>query len=97
MTYEKKCFIEPEDILSVRFRCTNCGAMLTVPLNQISSAKLQVIVASPCSQCDKDSGFSYGTSEMESFIRFNMMLSRLAEVMKGRNLQYGFEVKCADD
>jgi hypothetical protein len=97
VTFEKRCFVEPQDILSIRLRCANCGSILTVPLEQISSAKLQTLLAHPCSQCDKELGFSHGTAEMESFVRFNVMLSRLADVMKGRNLEYGFEVKCAED
>lgn len=94
MTFEKKCFVEPEDILAVRFECSNCGSILTIPVKQISSTKIQKILDNPCSQCDKETGFPFGTSEMERFIRFNVTLSELSEAMKGRNLKFGFEVKC---
>lgn len=97
MTFEKKCFITPADILAARFKCVNCGAITTIPLNKLTSANLQSLIHRACQHCQTPSGFGLGTAETDHFLTFNVALSRMAEVLKGRNLEYGFEIDCPKD
>jgi hypothetical protein len=97
MTFENKCFIEPRDILAVRFRCSKCKATSTIPLDKVTSASLQVQLMRNCVHCDAPSAFTIGTTEMENFIKFNVMLAGMTESLRGRPFEYGFEVECQND
>ena len=94
MTFEKKCFIKPEDILGIRFECGNCKSISTIPIDKVTPNELTNSITRACPYCQSASGFPYGTSELEHFIKFNSLLAQLKELMKGRNIQYGFEIKC---
>jgi RNase P subunit RPR2 len=97
MTFEKKCFISPTDILAVRFRCTKCSATKSIPIEKLASANLQKVLSDNCPHCGTESNFPYGTTEFEKFIEFNTLLGRLREKLNGRNLEYGFEIACPND
>ncbi len=94
MTFEKKCFIKPEDILAVRLVCGNCKASLTIPIEKLASANLQIVLTRNCPHCQTAYGFGIGTSQLEHVVTFNILLSRLGELLKGMNLEYGFEIEC---
>jgi hypothetical protein len=94
MTFENKCFVAPEDILSVRFQCKICKSTSTIPLNKLTSQSLQPHLMKNCPHCDASPAFSIGTSEMEHFIKFNLVLAGLTELLRGRPFEYGFEIEC---
>jgi hypothetical protein len=94
MTFEKKCFVRPEDILAVRFQCTGCKASTSIPIDKLLSGDIGLAITRVCPHCKTPSGFPYGTSEMEHFINFNLILGGLKEMMKGRGVEYGFEIEC---
>ncbi len=96
MTFEKKCFIKPEDILSVRLRCVKCKAISTIPIDKISPGNLQQFLMRDCLYCQTPTGFGIDTSETAHFARFNLLLAGLKDLLKGRNLEYGFEIECGD-
>ena len=96
MTLEKKCFIKPNDILSVRFQCPKCKASSTIPLNKLTPQSLQVLLMRNCQHCDAPPAFTIGTSEMDHFITFNTLLARLTELLRGRPFEYGLEIACTD-
>jgi hypothetical protein len=94
MTFEKKCYVRPEDIVAVRIRCANCKASTSIPIASLPNSNLQGVLTRECPYCQKASGIGFGTTEMEQLIRFNNLLARLADSLKGRNIEYGFEVEC---
>jgi hypothetical protein len=93
MTIEKKCFIKPEDIVAVSFQCKVCKSTTTIPIQKLTNSNVQSLLMKNCPHCQAESSFSMGTTELEHFIRFNVTLTRLAELLQGRNIEYGFEIK----
>ncbi|MGC1107081.1 MAG: hypothetical protein WA876_11130 [Candidatus Acidiferrales bacterium] len=97
MTFEKKCFITPNDILAVRFKCVDCKATRTIPIDKLGNAAVHQLMIQACPHCHKDSNFPLGTAELQHFHEFNLILSRLSEILKGRNVEYGFEISVPED
>ena len=95
MTIEKVCFIHPEDIEAVQFKCTHCGGTTTVPIAQLKSGALKMFVTSVCQHCQTASGFANG-SELEYLLQFTTIMEALTRILKGKNLQLSFEVKCPE-
>jgi hypothetical protein len=91
MTIEKKCFIRPEDIVSVQFQCANCKAAVTVP---VGKGDIGFVITRACPHCRKESGFQMGMQDLEQFIVFNDLLGKLTGILQGKNLQFSLQVEC---
>jgi len=94
MTFEKRCTVEPDDILAVSFECAKCGACVRVPFAKITADQVHRLALADCRSCQEPTGFSDGTTEVFAVVTFVGALARLS--MKGRNLRLKMEVNCAD-
>jgi hypothetical protein len=97
MTFERKCFMSPRDILAVRLRCSTCKATRTIPIDKLRSANLHLVVTRNCPHCTTEFNFPNGTTELEKFVQFNDLLAGLDKLLVGRNFDYDFEVACPQD
>ncbi len=94
MTFEKKCLIEPSDIVAVQYECGHCHAAIVVPIGQLSPDQIGSVALRTCSYCQTASGFSPGTQETNTFLNFNIALAQIAAVLKARNLKLKLDIKC---
>jgi hypothetical protein len=96
MTFEKKCLIEPSDILAIQYECDNCHAAIVVPIEKMDSDRSAAIAMATCPYCHTPSGFQAGTNDMKVFLEFNSALQQIGKVMIGHNLRIRLDIKCAD-
>ena len=96
MTTDKMCLLKPGEIESVQFKCGACGASVNVPVAELATGDVGLVIVKACPQCRTESGFRPGASDLEHLVSFNRMLGRLAEVLEGKNLQFGLKVKCPE-
>jgi len=96
MTFEKRCTVEPDDIIAVNLECAKCGASVRIPLARMNAEQVHRLALSSCRNCQQPSGFSDGTTEIFAFESFVGTLAGLSATMKGRNLRLKMEVQCAD-
>jgi hypothetical protein len=95
VTFEKKCFIAPKDIVAVRFTCTNCQTAVIVPIGKVRDGDVGLYIARRC-QCGTESSFDAGTTATENLIRFNKLLATLSSTLKGQNIEYSLQVDCPE-
>ncbi len=96
MTIEKMCFIAPEDIESVQFKCAKCSGSITVPVSKLGTGDIGLVITRVCPHCRTESGFTHGASDLDHFMNFALVLGRLTEIFKGKNVQFSFQVKCPE-
>jgi len=96
MTFEKKCFVSPEDIISVEFKCADCGSATTVPFGKLKTENVKLLLMSPCRHCHKETGLAENTQEFAALLDFNLILGRLAQTLKGRGIKYSFQIECSE-
>jgi hypothetical protein len=96
MTFEKRCTVEPDDIIAVNFECGKCGASVRVPLAKMNAEQVHRLALLPCRNCQQETGFSEGTNEAFALEHFVSTLAGLSTTMKGRNLRLKMDMKCAD-
>ena len=94
MTFEKSCFVSPQDIKSVKIQCTACGSANIVPVAKLD--KIGNALANKCVYCGEPSGVNMGTRELEELMVFSDILGRLAAHLKGRNITYSLQIECPD-
>jgi len=94
MTFEKKCLIEPNDVISVQYECDNCHAAIVVPIDKLDPEQVASLAVTGCRYCQTSSGFQKGTAEMTALLDFNASLRRFVELSKGRNLKLRLSVEC---
>ncbi|HEU0046554.1 MAG TPA: hypothetical protein VFQ43_02965 [Nitrososphaera sp.] len=97
MTFEKKCLIDPSDIVAVRYECDNCHAATSLPIAKIGSNAWAAEVTSKCAHCHTPTKLQDGTTEFNIFMQFNTFLKEIATAMQGRNLKLRLEIKCPDE
>jgi hypothetical protein len=95
VTFEKKCFIAPSDIVAVRFTCKECHTAVVIPIEKVN-LDIGLLIVRKCSQCPAESDFRVGTTETETFIQFNQLLAKLADALEGRNIEYSLQVECPE-
>jgi hypothetical protein len=95
MTIEKTCFIHPKDITAVQFKCTHCEATTSVPVARLEAGDLKTFLTSECHYCRTASGFANG-SELEYLLTFTTILEGLTRILKDKNLQFSFQMKCPE-
>lgn len=96
MTFEKKCLIEPDDIIAVQYECGNCRAAIIIPIEKLSPDSVASIAVASCRHCQTPSGFQMGTNETKSFLEFSRSLISIAAIMKGHNLKVRLNINCVD-
>lgn len=96
MTVEKKCFIRPEDIVSVQFQCAKCKASTTIPVGKLSQHSIKSVITQSCLHCGEMSGFMEGTQETTAIINFNFLLGMLSGVLKNRGIDYSLQTECSE-
>jgi hypothetical protein len=96
MTFEKRCTVEPNDVLAAHFECAKCGTSFRVPIDKLGAFDVHRIALSSCRGCHEPTGFADGTSELIAFEAFIGALAALRPMVKGRNLRLKMEVKCAE-
>jgi hypothetical protein len=97
MTIEKKVFVSPQDIVAVKFACAKCHGAVILPIEKIPDGDIGILVTRNCPHCRTPSGLNQGTTEMEHVITFNLLLARLVDHLKGKNLELSFEVECPEE
>jgi hypothetical protein len=94
VTFEKSCFVSPQDIVSVKIQCIACGSANIVPVAKLD--RVGKAIASDCFHCGASTGVSGGTRELEELMVFSDILGRLAAHLKGRNITYSLQIECPD-
>src|ERR1035437_7376918 len=94
MTFEKKCFVSPADVIAVHYECGNCHAAVVIPIEKLKGDRWVTLAVADCQQCGKPSGLTMNTKEGKVFFQFNEALGELAEVLAARNLVFRLEIKC---
>jgi hypothetical protein len=97
MAYEKKTFIKLEDILSVQFKCVNCKATSTIPIERIANAEIEATVTRVCPFCHTPSGLNAGMPALDDVIKFNNLFGRMSSALRGSKLEYSLEVETDED
>jgi hypothetical protein len=95
VTFEKTCFIAPEDIVAVRFTCKECHTAVVMPIGKVD-ANIGLLFIGKCRHCHAESNFFPAVSETETLIEFNRLLAGLATALKGRNIEYSLQVECPE-
>jgi hypothetical protein len=97
MTQERKCFVNPQDISAVRFQCSKCKAASIVPVERlIEHGSFMGRISRDCPYCQAPSGFTEGTREHQEFCYANVLLGKLTKLLEGRNIEFSFQVECAE-
>jgi hypothetical protein len=96
MTVEKRCAIEPSDVLALSLECRNCGSAYRIPIASLNASRAMDIARDGCGNCRTASGFALGTAELTALVNFTSALGSLATTMQGRNLRLKMELPCAD-
>ena len=96
MTFEKRCTVEPSDVLAICFECGACGTSTRIPIATIASAKAPNLLTTACIQCGEATGIAQGTLEKELLSSFLMAIGSLAKSAQGRNIRIKMELRCAD-
>jgi hypothetical protein len=94
MTFEKRCLIELNDILTIHYECDHCHSATVVPIEKLNPEQTASISIRTCPYCGTASGFQIGTNEMRYFGEFSVALRNMMGVMAGRNLKMRFGIKC---
>ncbi len=93
MTFERRCTIEPGDIIGLQLECRKCGSFLRIPATKVNNESMAQLATSSCSQCHTAYGFSYDTNELQNFMVFTSAIAHLNETMHGRNLLLKLEIR----
>ena len=96
MTFEKKCLVEPSDIVAVHFECSNCHAVTSVPIASGVSDHAKSLVMSACKLCHTPWGFLPNSAEHKALCEFAYAIEGITEQMKGRNLKLKLEIACPE-
>jgi hypothetical protein len=94
MTFEKKCFVQPNDIIAVHFTCAQCGAATVVPIAGGVTEQARRVAASGCQFCHTPWGFHPGSNEHKLLCDFASAIEQIAPYLNGRNLILKLEIKC---
>jgi hypothetical protein len=92
MAYENKCFVQLEDILSVQFRCVNCKATSTIPIERLGNADIESTLTRVCPYCHTPSGLSSGMPALDDLIKFNSLFGKVSAALRGSKLEYSLEI-----
>jgi hypothetical protein len=97
MTQEKKCFVSPDDISAVRFRCVKCQAASIVPIGKLQKGgRIVDEMSRDCPYCHAASGFNAKTQVFAEFVDFNLLLGKLSGILKGTNIDFSLQVECTE-
>jgi len=96
MTFEKRCLIEPSDVISVQYECDHCHAAVVVPIEKLDPDQAASFALSGCTFCKTPSGYQPGTVESRVFLNFNAALKEFAHLSNGRNLRMRLGIKCPE-
>jgi hypothetical protein len=96
MTFEKRCAIEPSDVLALTLECKKCGSAYRIPIVSLNASSAMDIARDGCNNCHTPSGFAADTTELRTLANFTAALGALATTMQGRNLRLRMEIPCAD-
>ncbi len=94
MTFEKKCLIEPADILGVHFECDKCHAAIVVPIHSGITQQAQRLASGVCQFCLTPWGFAPMSTEHKLLCEFTSTLEQIAAHLEARNLKLKLEIKC---
>lgn len=96
MTFDKKCLIDPSDVVALHFECSNCHASVVVPIQAGLSSYAANTVDGGCELCHTNWGITSQSAEHKTIAAFAQALEKLASVMEGRHLKLRMEIKCLD-
>src|SRR5665811_1461532 len=51
MTTDKMCLLKPGEIESVQFKCGACGASVNVPVAELATGDIGLVIVKACPQC----------------------------------------------
>ena len=96
VTFEKKCIVEPSDIMAVHFECAHCHAATVVPITGGVTEQAGKIIASSCQFCGTAWGFLPHSNEHKVLHDFASAVEQIAAHLEGRNLKLGLEIRCPE-
>jgi hypothetical protein len=93
MTFEKQCFIQPNEIVGIEVTCSNCGYRWTRTVDKWQNDSVS------CANCQTIWFEHRGSGDLNTIKEFVASLKHLSELVKRSNeLGLGFslrlEVKC---
>lgn len=95
MMFERKCTVEPQDVIALEFLCGSCGAASTIPIQQITASGVSRTAQGNCHYCGTDNLFAPDTAELKNLTAFVSATAEMARAMQGRNMQVKLVVRCA--
>src|SRR5271167_2432252 len=87
MTFEKKCLVEPADIVAVHFECNNCHGAIVVPIAGGVTDQAARLAASSCQFCRTPWGFQPNSTEHKLLRDFASAVEQIAPHLKGLNFE----------
>jgi hypothetical protein len=93
MTFEKKSFFEPSDILAVRFECDKCHASITVPIGKGAATHAADIAGGSCRFCRTVWNLPPNSTDHKNILGFVSSLEQISASMNGCNLKLKVEIK----
>ena len=97
MTFEKKCLVEPSDIIAVQFECAQCHGSTTVPIASGVSEHAKRLVMDVCKLCQTPWGLLPNSAEHRALCDFAYAIEGIAKQMEGRNVRLKLEIACPDE
>lgn len=94
MTFEKRCTIEPSDVLALVYECGKCGAATRIPASLAEA--VSGLLTRNCVQCGAETGIKNGTTEHDDLVAFCSTIGRSAKAAQGRTLKIKMELKCSE-
>jgi hypothetical protein len=96
MTFEKKCTIDPQDIIAIDLECRNCGASSFIPMERLNPSDVAKFAERDCTFCRTPNGFSPDTAELETLRIFLEMTVAMGKTMRGRNLKLKLGIRFSE-
>jgi hypothetical protein len=94
MTVERKCTVEPSDIIAIHFECSKCRAATVIRISGQGEIALYArsLAGGSCQLCHTQWGFPNG-NEHSKLSNFAEAIETISGVLAGRNLSLRLEIK----
>jgi len=70
MTLETKLIVGPEDILAIRFECSNCHASVSIPIGNGLASHISELGGTSCAVCRNPWQIAHNSAEQRTLLQF---------------------------
>jgi hypothetical protein len=95
MTFEKKCLVEFSDIGALHLECPRCGTVSAFQRGDWLRL-LPESLSKGCSYCGASFDFKGNTAEYDAICNMVASLAKIADVLRGKNLNLKLEITCPE-